>query len=546
MDGRSDLYSLGCILFEMLVGTPPFRGSSLHELLTLHVSRPAPVTQMARIPASLQAVVARLLVKDPDGRFANAAAVVKALERCRRQIESGVEGSDESGPASELETAVEARARGRQVDAPISGPPTAVPAKSVSHLRVVLGALGAVALSGVIFLATGWWKGTTPATTAKVATPAAASTPTPAALSRKSIAVLPFENRSAEKENEYLADGINEDIMTNLARLQDLKVVSRGSVLAYKPGASRNLREIARELGVGSVLEGSVRRSGNRIRVTAQLIDPSTNQSVWADTFDRDLTDVLEIQTQISQDIAKALAANLSPAESQQLAKPPTKNLAAYDEYMRARGIDLRRASQVANEAAIAHLERAVALDPDFALAYAELVHLRAVSYNSGWNTSDASTERARLELAIARRLQPDSPEVAEAQANFLFRVEGNYDEALRVLRTAEQKSPNDPSVLVSLGNVLRRRGRYEEALEYLRRAEDGSPREIRILYFQEQAFRALRRFADVERVLQRTSVLLPSVGNEVEIAAVRAQKKMIGRLMFAKYNASIRRWTTK
>ncbi len=539
LDGRSDLYSLGCILFEMLVGTPPFRGSSPHELLTLHVSRPTPVTQLTRLPASLQAVVARLLVKDPDGRFANAAAVVKALERCRTRIESGTERAHDTAAAAEFETAVDS------VD-PIADPAAGPTAKSPSRQRILLGAFSAVALAAVIVLAAGWWKRNPPAAAAAVVDPVIGSAPVPAAPSRKSIAVLPFENRSADKENEYLADGINEDIMTNLARLRDLKVVSRGSVLAYKPGASRNLREIARELGVGSVLEGSVRRSGNRIRVTAQLIDPLTNQSVWADTFDRDLTDVIEIQTQISQDIAKALAANLSPAESQQLAKPPTKILAAYDEYMRARGIDLRRASQAANEAAIAHLERAVALDPDFALAYAELVHLRAVSYNSGWNTSDASTERARMELAIARRLQPDSPEVAEAQANFLFRVEGNYDEALRVLRAAEQKSPNDPSVLVSLGNVLRRRGRYEEALEYLRRAENLSPREMRILYFQEQAFRALRRFADVERVLQRTSVLLPSVGTDVAIATVRAKKMTTGRPLFAKYNASIRRWTTR
>ncbi len=527
LDGRSDLYSLGCILFEMLVGTPPFRGSSLHELLTLHVSRPAPVTQLVRLPASLQAVVARLLVKDPDGRFANAATLVRALERCRTRIEHGVEGADECGPASELETAVDGAVGAPRLpgDVPISEPATATNAKSVPRPRVLLGALSVVVLVAVIVWGSGWWKRTPPVPAATAATPAAASTPAPAAPSRKSVAVLPFENRSAETENAYLADGLHEDILTSLAGLQDLKVISRGAVLAYKPGASRNLREIAQELGVGSVVEGSVRRSGNRIRVAAQLVDTSNNQSVWANTYDRDMTDVLAIQTEISQEIARSLAAKLSPVETQQLAQPPTKNLAAYDAYLRGRGLELRRLNKTDNEKAIGHLERAIELDSDFALAYAELVYLRAYSFIAGWDTSDANIERARSELEMALRLQPDSPQVAEARANFLFRVERNYDEALRVLRTAEQTAPNDPSVLVTLGNLLRRRGRFEEALDYLRRAESLSPREIRLLYFQLQAYTYLRRFEEAERVLQRVSVLRPSLAIDLMIADARAKK---------------------
>ena len=529
LDGRSDLYSLGCILFEMLVGTPPFRGSSLHELLTLHVSRPAPVTQLARLPASLQAVVARLLVKDPDGRFANAAALVKALERCRTRIEHGVERAVESGPASELETAVDGAVGAPRLagDVPVSEPASATNAKSVPRPRVLLGALGAVVLVAVIVWGSGWRKRTPAAQVVTAATPAAASVPAPAAPSRKSIAVLPFENRSAEKDNAYLADGIHEDILTSLSKVRDLKVVSRDAVLAYKPGESRNLRQIASELGVGSVVGGSVRRSGNRIRVTAQLVDPSTNQNIWAETYDRELTDVLAVQTQISQEIAKALAVSLSPAESQQLAKPQTNNLAAYDEYMRARGIERRRVNKVDNEKAIANLERAVEMDPDFALAYAELVYLRAYRISAGWDTSDANIERARSELEVVRRLQPDSPQVAEAQANFLFRVERKYDEALRILRLAEQRSPNDLSILVTIGNVLRRTGRLEEAVVYLRRAEALAPRDWRVIDFQSSAYWALRRYDDLERVLQRKMILRPDleVELELELAMTRAKK---------------------
>ncbi len=193
------------------------------------------------------------------------------------------------------------------------------------------------------------------------------ATPAPVAISRKSIAILPFENRSAEKENEYLTDGIHEDILTNLSRVQDLKVVSRGAVLGYKAGANRNLRQIASELGVGSVVEGSVQRSGNRIRVSTQLVDTSSSQSVWADTYDRQLTDVLEIQTQISQEIAKALTANLSPTEIREMAKPPTNNAAAYDEYLRGREIaDQKGWQREGGDEAIRHFQRAVELESGF------------------------------------------------------------------------------------------------------------------------------------------------------------------------------------
>ena len=184
--------------------------------------------------------------------------------------------------------------------------------------------VGAVGLAGLVLGAgflSGWWRQTPPiADRLRVIAP-----PAPAALPRKSIAVLPFENRSSEKENADLADGIHEDVRTSLSNVRDLKVISRGTVLAYKPGESRNLRRIGGELGVGSGLEGSVRRSGNRIRVAAQLIDIADNRSVWAETYDRGLTDVLVIQTQIPQEIAKALEASLSPAEFKQLAVPPTK-----------------------------------------------------------------------------------------------------------------------------------------------------------------------------------------------------------------------------
>ena len=285
--------------------------------------------------------------------------------------------------------------------------------------------------------------------------------------------MLPFENRSAEKDNAYLTDGMHEDILTNLAKIQDLKVVSRGAVMAYKPGANRNLRQIANELGVGSVLEGSVQRSGNRVRVTTQLVDPGTSQSVWAETYDRELTDVLEIQTQVSKEIARALAANLSPAEVRQMEQAPTSNPAAYDEYLRGREIaDKAGWNRKGNDEASGHFKRAIELDPDFALAYAELADRYAISYLKSWDASDAEAERARAAVASAQRLMPDSPRVIAAQASYLFRVERKNDEALRILRLAERKTPDDVALLMTIGNLMRRRDRMEEALEYFRRAE--------------------------------------------------------------------------
>ena len=515
IDGRSDLYSLGCILWEMLLGAPPFRARTHRELLNKHVAQSAPLERIAHLPDGLQAVLSRLLEKDPAHRFDDADAVEKALELCRERLASGeekMEDVDRTVPhvAPVIDPAPNVAAAPAMPTAPRAG-------------RAIALSLAAAAMLIVMAV---WFF---PRNKLTLSPPAAAPTApsiAPAA-PRKSIAILPFENRSAEKENDYLTDGIHEDILTNLARIQDLKVVSRGAVMAYKPGANRNLREIARELGVGSVLEGSVRRSGNRIRVTTQLVDTSNSQSVWAETYDRELTDVLEIQTQISQEIAKALAANLSPAEIQQMAKPPTNNPEAYDEYLRGRDIAARLGDlQAGHDEAIRLYERAVGLDPNFALAYAELGQMHAYSFQSSWDPSDARAERARSAIETARRLQPELPQVVAAHANYLFRVERNHDEALRILRAAERKTPDDEVLLITIGNLLRRRDRWDEALEYCRRAEGLAPKDTAPLDLQCYVLDWMRRFEELERVLQRALILAPDPGYDEGLALVRAQQK--------------------
>ena len=320
------MYSLGCILWEMLVGAPPFGGNSLQEILTLHVSRPAPLTQLSRFHPSLQAVVARLLVKEPDGRFANAGAVVKALERCRERIEHG-ETMAQEAPPSHLMTAESGAARAGATN----GRPTSA-AAFLGRRGLLIGAVSFLALGAVVF---GVFSKFDRGRLASSSNPPTATTPIPlnssdvppagagalqisAAPVRetpplKSIAVLPFENRSSDKENAYFADGVQDEILTDLAKIAELKVISRTSVMQFGPGTKRNLPDIARALGVTYVLEGSVQRAGGKVRVTVQLIDARTDGSVWAERYDRELADVFAIQSEIANTIADRLQAKISP-----------------------------------------------------------------------------------------------------------------------------------------------------------------------------------------------------------------------------------------
>ncbi len=235
LDGRADLYSLGCILWEMLVGSPPFRGASLQEILTLHVSRPAPLERLSHLSPGLQAVMARLLAKDPDGRFADAAAVVKALVACRENILIGAAAAAKMvGSASQLETAVHASSAasvGPRTTNSTAGPAGGLPARSDSKHRLVLGTLGLVALLGTVGLLTGRWRWSGTEQAPPAATPAVVPSvtkgPAPTPIPEKTIAVLPFENLSSDKENAFFADGVQDQILTDLSRISDLRVTSR-------------------------------------------------------------------------------------------------------------------------------------------------------------------------------------------------------------------------------------------------------------------------------------------------------------------------------
>ena len=295
----------------------------------------------------------------------------------------------------------------------------------------------------------------------------------------KSIAVLPFDNLSDSAENAFFASGVHEDVLTYLSKVADLRVISRSSVRKFGDG-SGDLSEIAAELGVDHVVEGSVRRAGNRVRVTAQLIDAQTEAHLWAENYDRDLSDVFEIQTAIAQEIVAALEARLSPDEQEAIASVPTRNIEAYDKYSQARAI--RREGSYGTEM-IAAMEplllEAIALDPDFAVAYAMLGSIHTSFYWLNLDRTQARLDQARAAIDRSFELEPMLPEARAALAEYYYRGFNNYPRALRELEFAHERFPNNAEVLELMGILQRRLGLWPESIESLRAASQLDPGDL-------------------------------------------------------------------
>jgi TolB-like protein/class 3 adenylate cyclase/Flp pilus assembly protein TadD len=343
---------------------------------------------------------------------------------------------------------------------------------------------------------------------------ASASTPS---ISEKSIAVLPFENLSEEKQNEYFADGMQDQILTDLAQIADLKVISRTSVMQYKSPApvGRNLRQIGHQLGVAHVLEGSVQRAGNRIRVNAQLIDARTDAHLWAQTYDRDLSDVFAIQSEIAKAIAEQLQARLSPNEKAAIEKPPTTDLAAFDLYTRAKTLLLSTSFttnyQQILQQAIELLNQAVARDPAFFEAYYQLVFAQGTAYSTFGDHTPARLTLAEAALQAATRLRPDAGETHLARANYLYRCLRDYNGALAELEVARRSLPNDPRLFELTGYILRRRGQQEEGARNLERSAELDPRNPFTLQQLALSYQALRRYPEEAAVLDRALTIVPN-----------------------------------
>src|SRR6266567_841708 len=334
-------------------------------------------------------------------------------------------------------------------------------------------------------------------------------------IAEKSIAVLPFENLSEDKANAYFADGVQDEILTYLAKIADLKVISRTSVLQYKSGVARNLREIAQQLGVANVVEGRVQRSGNRVRVNAQLIDARNDAHLWAQTYDRDLADVFAIQSEIAKAIADQLQTKLSPNEKKAIEQPPTTDLAAFDLYSRAKSLLLTAGLSVTQEPdlrkAIELLDEAVKRDPSFFDAYCQLAYAHEYLYAvRGADHTPARLALAEAALQAATRLRPDAAETHLARAQYLYQGLRDYAGALAELEIARRALPNDPRLFELTGYILRRRGQKEEGLRNLERAVELDPRNFNTLQQIALSYQALRRYAESIAALDRALVIVP------------------------------------
>src|SRR5881296_2269264 len=330
-------------------------------------------------------------------------------------------------------------------------------------------------------------------------------------ISNKSIAVLPFDNLSRDPDNAYFAEGVQDEILTRLAKVADLKVISRTSTQHFK-SAPANLPEIAKQLGVAHILEGSVQKSGEQVRVNVQLIKAANDSHLWADTFDRKLTDIFSVESDVAKAVADQLRAKLTGQEEQVIAAKPTDNPEAYDAYLRGLAYTLKTSNSPANTlAAQKYLREAVRLDPKFALAWALLSYVDALGYRStDLQPTVALREEARQAAETALTLQPNLGEAVLAKGYYHNSCLRDYDTAVRYFEQARQLLPNSSRIPESLAYVARRKGQWDRSESYFNEAERLDPRNVNLLFQHALCYRALRRFPEVLRKLDQVPDITP------------------------------------
>jgi serine/threonine protein kinase/tetratricopeptide (TPR) repeat protein len=479
----TDVYGLGAVLYELLTGNPPFSGATTYETIHLLLdSEPRqPRLLNRKIDRDLSAVCLKCLEKNPPYRYSSALDLAEDLERWLWH---------------------------EPIHAKRSG--------FFKHARkwVQRNPMIATLITLSVLLAAGLGVMTWERESVR-RIPAG-------------IAVLPFENLSDNKEDAFFADGVQDDILTKLAKIADLKVISRTSVMGYR--GKRDLRQIGRSLGVSHVVEGTARRFGSKVHVNAQLVDTRTDIGVWADEYERDLNGAFAIPSEIAQKVAEELHAKISAAEKAAIRQPPTNDLAAYDLYVRAHNLLLTSFSSAARPKLLQAadlLDQAVARDPLFFQAYCQLAHTHGLLYLLG---VDHTPERlAAMETAVqaAFRLRPDAGEAHLARAENLYFGYLDYDGALAELELARRSLPNNPQVFAVQGYIQRRQGRWDESTRNLERAIDLDPRNFYMLQQIAISYGLLRRYADETSVLRRALAIEPDdVNTKVALAAVQFHSK--------------------
>jgi TolB-like protein len=353
--------------------------------------------------------------------------------------------------------------------------------------------------------------------------PEQAPVPARQPVSEKSIAVLPFANRSNQDDDLFFTDGIHDDLLTQLAKIHDLTVISRTSVMEYRD-TRKNLKEIGAELNVGTILEGGIQKVGNRVRINAQLIEVATDKHLWAETFDRELTaeNIFDIQSEISRKIVAAIAVELTPEEERQLSEVPTQNLLAYEAYLRAREIiyssNYSRSQEVAAQP---WLEKAVALDPEYVEAYAELADIYGQVYWRGIDTSEPFLAKYRGTINRALELNPDSPSALRASANYYYRVENDYRKSLALLKQALENAPGDVDLHGDIGLSQRRLGMFQESIASFRKTLELDPSNRYYLSLMAETMMAA---GDWQDIVDNTEPLEDADPDELDIQLDRAQ----------------------
>ena len=501
VDIRSDLYSLGVTLWEMLTGQAPFRGSPA-ELMSNHQRAPLPLEQAKDVPQPVVVLLEALLEKDPARRLQSPAQLLKAIPKvtdavkARHSITLQSLRAIDGLPLSRRQQLVEDLSRLRL-------------AMGGSRLRLTLW-FGFVLMAGgfvlVVFLGSNRRASNT------------SISPLPVAKApEKSIAVLPFESLSDNKNDTYFADGVQDEILNNLAKIAQLKVISRTSVMQYRGNEKRDLRQIAAALGVANVLEGTVRRDGDTVRISTELIDAGNDNTVWADSYDRDLTHIFAIQSEIAQIVASKLSAQLSPEERKSIEEKPTNSLEAYDLYLQAKqqlgsngGVVLLTREKENFSKAINLLEDATQKDRKFALAYCMIAKAHDFLY---FDRIDHTPERRALADAAvneASRIRPDLAEVHLAVALHLYTCYRDFGRARVQIDIAAQVLPNNSDLLQLTAVIDRVQGRWEESTTGLQRAATLDPRNPKLLATLSDNYWCLRRYRDYDRILDRLIELVP------------------------------------